>query len=54
MYTNFLKLLIIFVAEVAMAIVYNTDIGGNNLQANIWSGTKSMSNKKAQAISQNS
>jgi hypothetical protein len=51
-YTNVLELLIIFVTEVAMVIVYNTDIGGNNLQKNIWSGTKSMANKKAQAITE--
>jgi hypothetical protein len=49
-YTNVLELLRIFVAEVAMIIAYNTDIGGNNLQPNIWSGTKLMANKKAQAI----
>jgi hypothetical protein len=59
---NVLELLGIFVAEVAIVVAYNTEfkhkyqwqptanIGGDNLQANVWSGTKSMANQKARAI----
>jgi hypothetical protein len=59
---NVLELLGIFVTEVAIVVAHNADfqhmfqwqplakVGGNNLLANIWSGTKSMESEKARAI----
>ena len=59
---NVLELLGIFVSEVAIAVAYEreykdqynwqptAEVRGDNLQANVWAGTKSMGNEKARAI----
>ena len=59
---NILELLGIFISEVAIVLAYETEfkskykwqptveVRGNNLQANVWSGTKSMGNEKAHVI----